>query len=96
MLPEISSPFYLPDLDQVLFPIPGVLNFSATVTGTRDKPSLAVDVQMLSDADATSLLERALQSVPGIHNFDVTVHSYFNPNETGSLQKRLIADQRTI
>jgi phenylacetate-coenzyme A ligase PaaK-like adenylate-forming protein len=85
----------LPDFDEALFPIPGLLNFSVTITDDGDGTSLAVDTQMLSDAGSTKLVEQALQSIPALKNMNVTIHCQHNPKEAGSLLKRRIIDMRS-
>lgn len=84
----------LPDLDEALFPIPGLLNFTATVTGNEKKPALEVETQMLMDKDAAGLVERALRLIPAIKNMNLVIHCRYNPNEAGSLRKRVIIDRR--
>jgi phenylacetate-coenzyme A ligase PaaK-like adenylate-forming protein len=84
----------LPDFDEALFPIPGLLNFSVTVAGKREEEALTVETQMLSSADSTDLVERALASIPSIKNLRVTVRCQYNPNEAGSLLKRVFLDRR--
>lgn len=77
----------LPDFDEALFSIPGLLNFSVTVTGVGAEASLLVETQMLTSVDCAHLVEAALQ---GISPLKKVVRCHYNPKETGSLLKRVI------
>ena len=81
----------LPDFDEVLFPIPGLLNFSVIVSGLGGDESLLVEAQMLTDADSTREMEKALESISSKRKI---VKCYHNPNEVGNLLKRVILDKR--
>jgi phenylacetate-coenzyme A ligase PaaK-like adenylate-forming protein len=82
----------LPDFDEALFPIPGLLNFSITVSGSAGDESLLVEAQMLTEEDTTHEVEQALESLSSKRKI---VRCYHNPNEVGSLLKRVILDRRT-
>jgi len=84
----------LPDLDEALFPIPGLLNFTATIVGDEKKPVLEVETQMLRDEDSASLVERALRSISALKDINLTIQCRYSPNEAGSLRKRVIIDRR--
>jgi len=84
-----------PDLDEALFPIPGLLNFTVTVTRDGNQPALEVETQMLTDEDKAVLVEQALRSIPCIKNIDLIVHCRHTPNDAGSLRKRAIIDRRS-
>jgi phenylacetate-coenzyme A ligase PaaK-like adenylate-forming protein len=84
----------LPDFDEALFPIPGLLNYSLTVTGDDAKACLIVEIQMLTGEDSTNLVKQALRTIPSIHNMEVIIDCRHNPDETGSLLKRVIVDKR--
>ncbi len=104
----------LPDFDEALFSIPGLLNFSVAVTGAGGKESVSIDVQMLTapiETDdqsvcdsivvkgsgipaATRLIYQALGTIPSIKDIEVNIHCQYNPDETGSLLKRVIVDKR--
>jgi phenylacetate-coenzyme A ligase PaaK-like adenylate-forming protein len=77
----------LPDFDEALFPIPGLLNFSVTVAGEGADASLLVETQMLTSVDSTDLVEQALGRVSSIK---MIVRCNHNPNEVGNLLKRVI------
>lgn len=77
----------LPDFDEALFSIPGLLNFSVTVTGDGAEASLLVETQMLTSDDSTSLVEQALR---GVSSIKTTVKCHHNPNEVGNLLKRVL------
>jgi phenylacetate-CoA ligase len=84
----------LPDFDEALFPIPGLLNFSVTVAGNESKPSLTAEIQMLTGANCTNLVEQALKTIPTLRNLEVIIHCQHNPQEAGSMIKRVILDRR--
>jgi len=81
----------LPDFDEALFPLSGLLNFSVTVSGSGSDEALLVEAQMLTDADSAREVEEALESVSSIKKI---VRCHHNPNEVGSLLKRVIAYKR--
>jgi phenylacetate-CoA ligase len=81
----------LPDFDEALFQIQGLLNFSVTVSGSGADESLLVEAQMLTDKDSTREVEQAIESLSSKRKI---VKCYHNPNEVGSLLKRVIADKR--
>jgi phenylacetate-coenzyme A ligase PaaK-like adenylate-forming protein len=81
----------LPDFDEALFPVSGLLNFSVTVSGSGKDEALLVEAQMLTDVDSTCEVEDALESISSIKKI---VRCYHNPNEVGSLLKRVILDKR--
>jgi phenylacetate-CoA ligase len=81
----------LPDFDEALFPIQGLLSFSVTVSGSDGDESLLVEAQMLTDEDATRELEKAIESLSSKRKI---VRCHHNPNEVGSLLKRIILDNR--
>lgn len=84
-----------PDFDEALFPIPGLLNFTVTLTGDENHPALEVETQMLTDEEKAVLVEQALRSIPSIQNIDLIVHCRHSPNEAGSLRKRAMIDRRS-
>ncbi len=84
----------LSDFDEALFPLPGLLNFSVTVAGSRGKEALLIETKMLTDTDSTRAVKKALESIPSLKNLDVTVGCAAAPNEAGSLLKRVIVDKR--
>lgn len=81
----------LPDFDEALFPIPGLLNFSVTVTGDGAEASLLVETQMLTSGDSALFVEQALR---GVSSLKTMVRCRHNPQEVGSLLKRVILDRR--
>ena len=85
----------LPDFDEALFSIPGLLNYSLTMTGEGADVTLIIETQMLTDADATRWVEQALLSIKSIKDLKVTIICRYNPGETGNLLKRVISDQRS-
>jgi phenylacetate-coenzyme A ligase PaaK-like adenylate-forming protein len=81
----------LPDFDEALFPIQGLLNFSVTASGSGGDEVLLVEAQMLTDEDSTREVEQAVESLSSKRKI---VKCYHNPNEVGSLLKRVILDKR--
>jgi phenylacetate-coenzyme A ligase PaaK-like adenylate-forming protein len=81
----------LPDFDEALFALSGLLNFSITVSGSAGEEALLIDTQMLTGEDSAREAEKALESVSSIKKF---VRCHHNPNEVGSLLKRIIMDKR--
>jgi phenylacetate-CoA ligase len=81
----------LPDFDEVLFPVAGLLNFSVTVSGSAGKEALLVEAQMLTEADSAREVEKAVKSVSSLKKTVICRH---NPKEAGSLIKRVIIDRR--
>ena len=81
----------LPDFDEALFSLSGLLNFSVTVSGSNEDEALLIDAQMLTDEDSTHEVEKMLESVSSIKNIGRCQH---NPKEVGSLLKRVILDKR--
>jgi len=76
----------LPDFDEALFPIPGLLNFSVTVAGDGAEASLLIETEMLTGEDSAGLVESALR---GVSSIKTVVRCHHNPQETGSLLKRV-------
>jgi len=81
----------LPGFDEALFPVQGLLNFSVTVSGSGGDESLLVEAQLLTDADSTREVEKAVESLSSKRKI---VKCYHSPNEVGSLLKRVILDTR--
>jgi phenylacetate-coenzyme A ligase PaaK-like adenylate-forming protein len=80
----------MPDFDEALFPIPGLLNFSVTVAGAGAQASLLVETQMLTSQDSSDEVAQALRHMSSLQT---VLKCHHNPQETGSLLKRTI--QRT-
>jgi phenylacetate-coenzyme A ligase PaaK-like adenylate-forming protein len=81
----------LPDFDEALFSLSGLLNFSVTVSGSAGDEALFIDAQMLTGAKSVREVEKLLESVSSTKIF---VRCHHNPNEVGSLLKRIIIDKR--
>ena len=84
----------LPEFDEALFPIPGLLNFSVTVSGHKDNETLLIEVQMVSSMEATPEIEKALESIPSIKSLKKAIRCVYASGDAGSLQKRVILDKR--
>jgi len=84
----------LPDFDEALFPLPGLLNFTVTLSGEPGTETLRIETQMLSGDETGQLVRSTLETIPGVNGLDIQIHCQQNPNETGSLLKRVIFDKR--
>ncbi len=84
----------LPDLDEALFPIPGLLNFTVNIRGDEKKAFIELETQMLTDEDAAGLVEQALCAIPGRKDMNFVIRCRHAPDEAGSLRKRVIVDHR--
>ena len=83
----------LPEFDEALFPVPGLLNFTVRVEDGA-KISLRIDAQMLTDTDATHQVAQALEEIPALKHLKIIVRCQHCPGEAGSLLKRVILDKR--
>jgi phenylacetate-coenzyme A ligase PaaK-like adenylate-forming protein len=82
----------LPDFDEALFPLSGLLNFSVTVTGSgAEEDALLIEAKMLTDVDSSLEVGKAVESVSPLKK---VVRCQHNPKEVGSLLKRVIMDKR--
>jgi phenylacetate-CoA ligase len=93
-IPLEGGTLRLPDLDEALFAIPDVLNFSVTLTQQGAKPCVHIETQLLAETDRIGLIGQALGPLPALARCDLQVHCHHNPTEPGSLLKRTISDQR--
>lgn len=85
----------LPDLDEALFPIPGLLNFTVTLANPDGgRAALVVEAQMLYNEDGQALVETALRSIPALQDYPVIVRCRHDPTEAGSLHKRVIRKEQ--
>jgi phenylacetate-coenzyme A ligase PaaK-like adenylate-forming protein len=84
----------LSDLDEALFTIPDLLNFSVTVNGTRTQPDLTIEAQILNDSDRSEEMHDLLKTIPLTKDLHITAISHYNPQEAGNLQKRIFIDRR--
>ncbi len=90
----------LPDLDEALFSVPGLLNFWEAVSGDGKRDCLTVEVQMLHGRQPDGNVARAVQAVPAIQRgrskgrLDLNIHYRADTQESVSLLKRVIADYR--
>lgn len=84
----------LPDLDEAVFPIPGLLNYSAAVLEVGGRPLLEIEAQLLEDWDASGPIEVAVRSIPAVSSVEMKIHCRHHPGEVGSLLKRAITDRR--
>ena len=84
----------LPDFDEALFLIPGLLNFAVTLAGVHGKETLDIEVQMIDETDAANLVRQALKAIPATGNLKTTIQCRQNFKEAGNLIKRVIVDKR--
>jgi phenylacetate-coenzyme A ligase PaaK-like adenylate-forming protein len=81
-------------LDEALFAIPGLLNFSATLRGTRQEPSLEIEARALTDRCVSEQIEAALAALPEVRDLPRVIHCQTDSGEPGSLTKRILLDER--
>jgi phenylacetate-coenzyme A ligase PaaK-like adenylate-forming protein len=84
----------LPDFDEALFPIPGLLNYSLTLTNQGTAAALLVEAHMLTTTASNEMIEHALSSLSSLKGLEYIIHYRYNPAEAGSLHKRVIIDKR--
>ncbi len=84
----------LPEFDEALFPIPGLLNFNLAVSGQPGQEALQIEAHMLTSEPAAHLIQAAIQSLAGLDQVTITIDCKHNPKEAGSLLKRVILDRR--
>ncbi len=92
------------DLDDALFPLPEVLNFSAEVTSLDGQDLLRLQVMVIAgtEARAAGAIAKALESLPGLEplitaghlKFELIVRGAVNTGLLPSLAKRRIIDRR--
>ncbi len=84
----------MPDLDELLFPIPGLLDFRATLTTKAQQDHLTLDLVTLpgTEEGALSLATAAMTQHPLCHDipFSLTLH----PNPRIHRGKRILEDKR--
>lgn len=77
LIPLEKGLLKLSDIDEALFTIPDLLNFSVIVTGKMKKPSLYIEAQILRSLDRTVDIFEKLSAIPVILQLQVTVNSHF-------------------
>jgi phenylacetate-coenzyme A ligase PaaK-like adenylate-forming protein len=82
----------LPELDDALFTVPGVLNFSVTVSDSH--PHVWVEARVLPGAGSRLQLEQTLSSISALHGLDYALEYIEDASEPGSIMKRTIIDKR--
>jgi len=93
-IPAGGTLLKLPDLDEALFAIPGLLNFSVVLDGEPGNESISIHAHRLGTTDARPLIEEALRGIAATQHFRINIHCQQNPNEPGSILKRTIIDKR--
>lgn len=94
IIPLGDGQLAMPDLDEALFPLPNLLNFTAELSGEMDQPILSIEAQMLTREDCAPLIERALKASLPAGAMEMAIRCRYDPHEPGSLLKRAIADHR--
>ncbi len=82
------------DLDEALFCLPDLLNFTVTVSGQVGQENVLVTAHMLNPVDSPARVQQALAALPALQNCAVSVVCQHSPHEPGSLLKRTIIDKR--
>lgn len=80
------------DLDEALFAIDGVLNFTASLSDENGRDSLQLEVTIAEDHRVTSVLHAITAAVPQAQSFDLRVLSV--QTIPPSMAKRTIIDRR--
>lgn len=80
------------DLDEALFAIKDVLNFTATLSRDAGRDQLQVAVKTIGAADATPIVKQALAALPVLSDMLISVTTV--QNIPPSMAKRTIVDQR--
>lgn len=93
-IPLRNETLRLADLDEALFGLPGLLDFSATLQGLNGKDQLQLDLSWLYMEDRDARVEDALQEVPALNALELRVNHHHVPAYPGSLRKRVIQDKR--
>lgn len=83
----------MPDLDEALFAIDGVLNFTATMTNDNGHDCLNLAVKIADDRRVMRLIQAITAAVPYASSFDRRVSSI--DSIPPSMTKRTIIDRRT-
>jgi hypothetical protein len=81
-------------LDEVLFPIPGLLDFKARLEEQGGEPMLFLDVFMLSSCEVEAEIEKALAGIPAMQKLSVRMDCVVQPDRMPDLRKRVLLDMR--
>lgn len=84
----------LREVDEALFPIPGLLDFKAKLEEQDGKPMLFLDVFMLSDDGMKSAIESALARIPAMEQLVVQMNCAVKTDSMPDLRKRILLDKR--
>ena len=84
----------LPEFDEALFAIPGLLNFSLTVRGSLQDVTVQLETQRLTETPIDLQVQAALAAIPAIQNCKISIQNQVKPTEPGSILKRIIIDKR--
>ena len=80
------------DLDEALFAIDGVVNFTATMTNENGRDSLQLEVKIAEDRRVVPVVKAVTAAVPYAQYFDLRVSSV--NVIPASMAKRTITDRR--
>jgi phenylacetate-coenzyme A ligase PaaK-like adenylate-forming protein len=86
----------LADFDEALFPLADLLNFTVTVEGRRARPFFRIDAQFLTNKHRREEVLDRLKASAVFEGLNIEAECHFNPEETGSLKKRVFNDRRSL
>lgn len=84
----------LPEFDEALFTVSGLLNFSLIIKGERGKELLLINAEMMDGRDSINSIEQALQVIPDINRLNISIQHQTSPAGISRLSKRVIIDER--
>ncbi len=93
-LPVRGGVLRLPDFDEVLFSFPGLLNFTISLETTVYQSLLRIETQSLEPISDSDVIEAVLDKIPISKHTRLKISNTVNPQEPGSLLKRIIVDKR--
>ena len=85
----------LADFDEVLFAVPGLLDFTLHLSGSPGREVLSLDVRILKKGESSVKLLAALDGINILRDVKLNLSCRVAPEDPGSLLKRTIVDQRT-
>jgi len=91
-VPVGAQEMTMADLDEALFRIEGVLNFTATMFHEHIRTRLDIEVQVVEDHNIPSVIQSTTDAIPRAQDFDVRVSAV--KTIPASMAKRTIIDRR--
>jgi phenylacetate-CoA ligase len=94
MIQISGSVLSLPEIDEVLFPIPDLLNYSVTVSGDKIFPDIHLVVQTINSGDIEKIVRQKLMKIPCLKDLKLTIQCQDLMSHSGNLVKRDLLDKR--